>query len=225
MAKFKTTMGLRWENEIVPEFDSHGRPDLLGWDEAMANDVPDFEKWATFHDEEAADACRPVLKGLQEQRAKDYEGIDRDWDHDYPPEFEERLTVKNKKDDPDWKWFYEDFLSIDGFCPDDYGWVNMLDAYDKPYPKGVANDNGKEDDNYDWDYILSTAPSIENFKAMISDNIKLMVEWTFTRCEPLGIETFVEDIERVYQLYRDTYDETWAMYHDEDDYGRGRGRN
>ena len=221
MSKYKTTMGLRWEHEIVPEFDSHGRPDLLGWDEAMHNDVSEFEKWATFYDEEAADACRPVLKELQEQQAKDYDPSDPDYDRDYPPEFEEKETVKNKKDSPDWKWFYEEFLLVDGFSPEQYGWVNLLDAYDKPYPEIVTDGIT----HLDWDYVLSTAPSIENFKIMVKNHIKLMTEWTFTNCEPLMLQDFFEEVEQVYELYRDTYDEDWTLFHDEDDYGRSKGRN
>ena len=108
---------------------------------------------------------------------------------------------------------------------DEGEWLDMTEEVGWRWGEGSIVMTREEYDNYDWDYILSTAPSIENFKVMITDHIKLMVEWTFTRCEPLGIETFVEDIEKVYQLYRDTYDETWAMYHDEDDYGRGKGRN
>ena len=64
--------GIEYYNVIVPEFDSRGCPDLLGWDEAM-DDADDDEQdvWATFHDEDIAKLCKPVIEDFFNKHHKD----------------------------------------------------------------------------------------------------------------------------------------------------------
>jgi hypothetical protein len=195
MSKFKTIMGVNWENEIVPDFDSYGRPDLLKWDNDMDNDIPEFEKWATFYDEEAADACRPVLKELQEQQAKDYDPSDPDYDRDYPPEFEE----KKQNLEPSWEWFWKDWIQADlGFECHSYGWGKMEDDLGKPYPMSK-----KYPGEYDWDYICSTAPSRENFVATVTEEVKSQIFQVFE--DGFDLENLFEEIENAHELYKKHY--------------------
>ena len=48
--------GMEYYEACVPSFGSDGHPDLLAWDDAMDSNESDKEIWATFHDDEAAEA-------------------------------------------------------------------------------------------------------------------------------------------------------------------------
>jgi len=60
----KTIAKITYSDAVVPEFDSSGRPDLLGWDDAMESHQPEEEVLAVFHDEDIAALCKPVIKGF-----------------------------------------------------------------------------------------------------------------------------------------------------------------
>ena len=58
----KTVVKISYSNAVVPEFDSSGRPDLLGWDAAMESHDSEEEVLAVFHDDDIASLCKPVIK-------------------------------------------------------------------------------------------------------------------------------------------------------------------
>ena len=60
----KTIAKITYSDPPVPEFDSSGRPDLLGWDDAMESHQPEEEVLAVFHEEDIAELCKPVIKAF-----------------------------------------------------------------------------------------------------------------------------------------------------------------
>jgi hypothetical protein len=68
----KILAGVEYYNAVVPEFDSRGCPDLLGWDEAMHNkDEDERDVWAVFHDKDVAELCKPVIEQFFNKHHKD----------------------------------------------------------------------------------------------------------------------------------------------------------
>jgi len=44
-----TIVSISYSNAVVPNFDSHGRPDLSGWDDAMDSHEDSEDTLAIFH--------------------------------------------------------------------------------------------------------------------------------------------------------------------------------
>jgi len=148
----KIIAGIEYHNVIVPEFDSGGCPDLLGWDEAMREaDDDEQDVWATFHDEDIAKLCKPVIADFFNKHHKDQ--------YDEFISGEPTFLFRDVSDDGDnspanLDWFWDEVVDAGSGCFDFRMWENKDGK--------ILDSAGKE---FDWegDGYRKQKPSFENY--------------------------------------------------------------
>ena len=153
--------GIEYYNVIVPEFDSRGCPDLLGWDEAMQNaDDDEQDVWATFHDEDIAKLCKPVIEEFFNKHHKD--------EYDEFMSGEPRFLFKEVDDNDDddepanLDWFWDTVVDAGSGCFDFRMWENKDGK--------IVDSEGKE---FDWegDGYRKQKPSFQNYLAACQQHL------------------------------------------------------
>lgn len=100
---------IEYDNAVVPDFDSYGKPDLLGWDAAMDAHEPDREPLIRIYQKDLVEVCKEVITesfedvNLNEVYERDYVSI----------EFDE--VYDTEEDGPTLRWFWEDIVQ-EAYC-------------------------------------------------------------------------------------------------------------
>jgi len=155
--------GIEYYNVIVPEFDSRGCPDLLGWDEAM-DDADDDEQdvWATFYDEDIAKLCKPVIEDFFNKHHKDQ----YDEFMSGEPTFLFRVVIEDDDDNSpaNLHWFWDEVIG------DYFNWDLWVDKDDK-----IVDSEGKE---FDWDGegYLKQKPSFNHYIIACEQHLRGLLE-------------------------------------------------
>lgn len=182
--------GMEYSVAVVPTFDRSGRPDLLGWDDAMDSHENDVDIWATFHDDEAADLCEPVLRDLFKSR----EDAARE-ECDEPVFICESVTPTTAEK-LDIEYFWQDILDVgNGFDADEFGWSD-------------TDNSGKE---YAWneDSLEKQVPKAEDYLSVAMNDLRSELEFAFnpydispSEAEAFALEKFQNILRLGIQLYR-----------------------
>lgn len=100
---------IEYDNAVVPDFDSYGKPDLLGWDAAMDAHEADREPLARIYKKDLVEVCKEAITesfedvNLNEVYERDYVTI----------EFDE--VYDTEEDGPTLQWFWKDIVQ-DAYC-------------------------------------------------------------------------------------------------------------
>jgi len=182
--------GMEYSVAVVPTFDRSGRPDLLGWDEAMDNHENDVDIWATFHDAEAADLCEPVLRDLFKSRE---EAAREECDE---PVFVCESVKPKMAEKLDIEYFWQDILDLgNGFNPDEFSWSD-------------TDNSGKE---YAWneDALEKQVPKADDYLSVAMNDLRSELEFAFnpyeistSEAEAYAVEKFQNILRLGIQLYR-----------------------
>jgi len=189
--------GMEYSVAVVPPFDSSGRPDLLAWDDAMDSHENDVDIWATFHDDEAADLCEPVLRDLFKSRE---DAARQECDE---PVFICESVKPTTAEKLDIEYFWQDILDLgNGFDPDEFGWSD-------------TDNTGNE---YAWneDALEKQVPKPDDYLSVAMNDLRVELECAFNPCEispseaeAFALEKFQNILRLGIQLYRkkdDYYD-------------------
>lgn len=154
----RTEVFIQYSNAIVPEFDSKGKPDLLGWDDAKASHIPDKDAIATFYSKDYANICMPAINDYHKDidLSEVYEADDADVyvHHIYD---EEELSIA---------FFWEEIVDVgNGFSPEDHGWDK--DATDKDGNDYLWNEEG----------LFQQVPKYEDFVKSCQNHLRLELNW------------------------------------------------
>ena len=195
----KILAGVEYYNVIVPEFDSRGCPDLLGWDEAM-HDKPEDDKdvWAVFHDKEVADLCQPILK---EHFKKHYENQYDEYTTGEPTFLFEQ-DVYEDSEPASLDWFWDEVISD---CFDYDLWADKDDK--------VLDADGKE---FDWEEggYRKQKPSFKNYLVACEQHLAYDFKHAIIPVD-CAAEHFVrclqQDQERLIELGRELYGDPYSM--------------
>lgn len=175
---------IQHSNAVVPEFDSRGKPDLLGWDDAVASHKPDTDPIALFYTKDYAELCKPVIDQYYESvdlnEVYEADNVDIVWQEVW------------EDSDVDIKFFWEHIVCVDmGFSPEDHGWDP--DATDK-----LGND-------YVWntDHLFTQVPKFDDFvkscQHRISGELESVREpWDISQED--AISNAVEDFNKMLSL-------------------------
>lgn len=155
----RTEVFIQYSNAVVPEFDSKGKPDLLGWDDAVASHIPDRDPIATFYSKDYANICMPAINDHHKDidLRKVYDADDADvYVHHIHDEEEELSTA----------FFWEEIVNVgNGFSPEDHGWDK--DATDKDGNEYLWN----EED------LFQQAPKYDDFVKSCQHRLMLELGW------------------------------------------------
>ena len=193
----KIVAGIEYYNAVVPEFNSNGCPDLLGWDEAMHNKLDDErDVWAIFHDKKIAELCRPVMADFFDKHHKD----NYDEFTSGEPTFVFETEREEAFGEATLDWFWDDVI---GDCFDYDLWAdkdgNVLDADGKPF---------------DWDSegYRKQKPSFKNYLVACERHLAYDFEHAI-RPVDCAAEHFVswlqQDQERLIELGRELYNDLY----------------
>ena len=148
-----TIVSISYSNAVVPNFDSRGRPDLLGWDDAMDSHQDKEDTLAIFHDPDVLEACKPIIKKMY----ADEESLREEYQSDYVDLNFRKVPPVKEEDKPTLKWFWDvvidDFFDYEKWKDED---GNIFDDLGNPF---------------DWEGggFYSQKPSLENYKIACMD--------------------------------------------------------
>ena len=101
-----TIVSISYSNAVVPSFDSHGKPDLLGWDDAMDSHQDSEDTLAIFHDPDVLEACKPII----EKMYSDEEKLREEYQSDYVDLKFWKPSPVREEDKPTLKWFWDNVI-------------------------------------------------------------------------------------------------------------------
>ena len=184
--KFKYTEAyIEYSNAVVPEFDSKGKPDLLGWDDAVASHQPNTDPIAKFYSKEYAEICKPVIEGFYKDidlnEVYEADDVDIVWNE-----------VWEAKPSLDIKWFWDEIICIDnGFNPDDHEWS--------------AEEKDKDGNEYLWneDGLFSQVPKYTDFVKSCQIHIENEMDFLknpYDISQEEAIDNAVDEFSKILQL-------------------------
>lgn len=206
--------GMEYYEACVPSFGSDGHPDLLAWDDAMDSNESDKEIWATFHDDEAADLCEPILERLFASREEDAKmRCDEATfiNEDVRETQKERVSIE---------YFWEQVLYIDnGFDPDEFNWSDTDRDDNEYWWSCVHNDyknvfprptNRRKHKQQMRDGLTKQVPKEQDFLSVVAQDLIRELEFSFNpydmscdTAEDIAREKFDNILRLGIQLYRD----------------------
>ncbi len=195
--KYKSTeVYIEYSNVVLPEFDSKGKPDLLGWDDAVQANQPDRDSIATFYSPEYEKVCMPAI--LEHSKSVDlcevYEADDAEIvvEHKYAEEEKESIP-----------FFWEEIVDVgNGFSPQDHGWDE--------------NATDKDDNEYLWneDEFLQQIPKYKDFVKSCQHYLGRELEWCLApdgTSQADAVDCSIKELTKMMQLAVQIYgNKSWG---------------
>lgn len=146
-----TFVTISYSNAVIPKFDSDDRPDLLGWDEAMAEHEDNKDTLAVFYNKAVLEACKPIIEEMYSDEEKLIDTYESDYvslDFHQPTE-----------DKPTLGWFWKEVV---GDCFDCEKWADSDD-----------NITDHEGNPFDWEGggYINQKPTFDNYIVACQDHL------------------------------------------------------
>ena len=204
----KTVVKISYSNAVVPEFDSSGRPDLLGWDAAMESHDSEEEVLAVFHDDDIASLCKPVIKEFFEDVDLNemYQSDDVDLRFQKMPPPENRTIPETTT-----AWFWKEIVQ------------DTSVFYD--HELGEKDRDGEEYQWEDDELLHKQIPAMDDFLHFVKEEACQYVEYYRPRnmSDYFEMDYMLSNLTKMYELARMWYsrdpynDNIYKIYPKEDD--------
>ena len=182
----------QYGNAVVPSFNSSGKPDLLGWDEAMENSETQIDTLVRIYHEDLVEVCKKAID-------KYFSNVDLNDAYMCDDVALVASTYYDTEDDgPTLKWFWQEVVQ-EAYCYEEN--LSRVDFY--------GND-------YEWDdqeKLHKQIPTISDFIHFIqeeaSDHVRYYEKGNMSDYFPINYR--LDNLRKLMELAEELYGDHYAI--------------